>query len=105
MNTNDKLYQNLFNKFVKANPLKTKQKCQVEVNRIWKQEVKSGVVVDKDKYFSVVGNLDDLISKQHNIRDFFKRKKSAPENNNQRETSPHSTQIMMLVMTLLLLKP
>lgn len=85
MNTNDKLYQDLFNKFVKANPLKTKQKCQIDVNKIWKNEVKSGVVLDKDKYFSVVGNLDDLIAKQQktvNIRNFFKRKKSVLNNNN-----------------------
>ena len=41
-----------------------------------------------------MGNLDDLISKQHkmvNIRDFFKRKKSAPENNNQRDKPSQHT--------------
>lgn len=94
MNTNDKLYQDLFNKFVKANPLKTKQKCQIDVNKIWKNEVKSGVVLDKDKYFSVVGNLDDLIAKQQktvNIRNFFKRKKSLLNNNNQRDKSLQHT--------------
>ena len=76
MDRGAKLHQDLYNKYVKAHGSKSKAKCQSEVNRIWKNDIKVGKTIDEEKYVNVIAELDEKITQleKGNIKSFFKKK-------------------------------
>ena len=80
MNRPDKLYQDLFKKFVRAHgSSKSKQSCQVELADIWKTEIKVSKTIDEAKYTAMMRNLDEIIvrkEKKGSIVSFFKKSSS-----------------------------
>ena len=65
MNRPDKLYQDLFKKYVKAHgSAKSKQACQVDVAEIWKTDIKVSKAIDEAQYKAVIQNLDKIIGEK-----------------------------------------
>ena len=65
MNRPDKLYQDLFKKYVKAHgSAKSRQACQVDVAEIWKRDIKVSKAIDEAQYKAVIRNLDKTIGEK-----------------------------------------
>ena len=65
MNRPDKLYQDLFKKYVNAHgSAKSRQACQVDVAEIWKRDIKVSKAIDEAQYKAVIRNLDKIIGEK-----------------------------------------
>ena len=64
MNRPDKLYQDLFKKYVKTHgSAKSRQACQVDVAEIWKRDIKVSKAIAEAQYKAVIRNLDKTIGR------------------------------------------
>ena len=98
METNNKMYQDLFKLYKHAYSKKVVANCQVEFNQMWKDKIKKGKDnLDIEAYQSESARLKEMIhkNKPSSILSFFRKKTSAIP----KEPTPVEIEMVEIVST------